>query len=93
MADVPGGEATGLLVRDYKGKDATAEVYKVDTALLAELRNHERQAAQELGQWDTKSEAAGLDPAEMVRILHEGRTRARKTGKNGRRYGGTQTGA
>jgi hypothetical protein len=37
-----------------------------------------RQAAQELGQWDTKSEAAGFDPAELVRILHEGRARARE---------------
>jgi hypothetical protein len=35
-----------------------------------------RQAVQELGQWDTKSETAGLDPAEMVRILHEGRASA-----------------
>jgi hypothetical protein len=37
------------LVTKYKGKDATAEVYKVDTVLLAEMRNHERQAAEELG--------------------------------------------
>ena len=34
-AEVPGGE-TGLLVRDYKGKDADQPVYKVDTRLLAE---------------------------------------------------------
>ena len=51
MADVPGGN-TGLLVRDYKGKNAALPVYKVDTALLAELRAHERQAAEELGQWN-----------------------------------------
>jgi len=50
MADVPGGE-TGLLVRDYKGKDAATPVYRVDTRLLAELRAHERQAAEELGRW------------------------------------------
>jgi hypothetical protein len=37
-----------------------------------------RSAAQELGLWDTKSEAAGLDPAEMIRILHEGRRRLRR---------------
>jgi hypothetical protein len=42
MVSVPGGGSTGPLVTDYKGKDASADVYKVDTALLAELRNHER---------------------------------------------------
>jgi hypothetical protein len=31
-----------------------------------------RQAAEELGQWDTKSETAGFDPGELVRVLHEG---------------------
>jgi hypothetical protein len=36
-----------------------------------------RQAAHELGQWDTKSETAAVDPAEMVRLLHKGRRRAR----------------
>jgi hypothetical protein len=29
-------------------------VYKVDTGLLAELRAHEQQAAQELSQWQTQ---------------------------------------
>ena len=46
FADVPGG-TTGLLVKDYKGKDADQPVYKVDTRLLAELRAHEKQAAEE----------------------------------------------
>ena len=49
-ASVPGG-TTGLLTKDYKGKQADTPVYKVDTALLAELRAHERQAAEELCQW------------------------------------------
>jgi hypothetical protein len=48
FADVPGG-TTGLLCNDYKGKVADTVVYKVDTGLLAELRGHERQAAEELG--------------------------------------------
>jgi hypothetical protein len=34
-------------------------VYKVDTRLLAELRNHEKQAAEELGQWSEKRELPG----------------------------------
>jgi hypothetical protein len=48
------GGGTGLLVRDYKGKNADRAVYKVDTGLLDELRQHERQAAEELGQLQTK---------------------------------------
>jgi len=55
MADVPGG-ASGLLVRDYKGKHADRLVTRIDPgviALLAELRAHERQAAEELEQWKT----------------------------------------
>jgi hypothetical protein len=42
IAHAPGSGSTSLLVRDYEGKDATAEVYKVDTDFLAELRAHER---------------------------------------------------
>ena len=52
FAKVPGG-TTGLLCRDLKCKDTP--VYKVDTGLLAELRAHEQQAAQELSQWQTRS--------------------------------------
>jgi HAMP domain-containing protein len=49
---VPGG-TTGLLCRDLRCKDTP--VYKLDTGLLAELRAHEQQAAQELSQWQTRS--------------------------------------
>lgn len=60
MADVPGG-STGLLAHDVKGigKGADFErvdVYLFDAALLRELREHEKQAAQELGQWTEKHE-------------------------------------
>ncbi|MDE2102873.1 MAG: helix-turn-helix domain-containing protein [Patescibacteria group bacterium] len=63
MAAVPGG-TTGLLVKTLKiigvGKDAQAvEEYTVDTGLLKELREHEKQAAQELGQWTEKREHSG----------------------------------
>jgi len=58
MATVPGGR-TGLIVKDYKtvgaGESATVmPIYSVDTALLKEIREHEKQAAQELGQWTEK---------------------------------------
>jgi hypothetical protein len=42
-------------------------------ALLAEFRAIMRQAAQNLGQWDTKGETAAFDPVEMVRRINEGR--------------------
>lgn len=72
MADVPGGN-TGLLVRtlkrivvednsqDGEGRTTSQEVaeYSVDTGLLKELRDHEKQAAQELGQWAEKHQIAG----------------------------------
>jgi uncharacterized protein YjiS (DUF1127 family) len=53
--DVPGGD-TGLLVRQVKLSATGREVaeYAADTALLKELREHSKQAAQELGQWVEK---------------------------------------
>ena len=70
MANVPGG-SSGLLVRKLKRvsvendedegkKTRTIEVceYEVDTGLLRELREIEKQAAQELGQWQIKVEVA-----------------------------------
>jgi hypothetical protein len=48
MADVPGG-ASGLLLRGYKRKEADRLVTRIDpgvVSLVAELRGHERQAAE-----------------------------------------------
>ena len=67
MQDAPGGK-TGLLALDYKGKDADRAVYKLDAALLKEMRDLEREIAIELGQWTEKRELTGaggeplLDP-------------------------------
>ena len=60
LASVPGGK-TGLVVMTFKqlgsGKDASVvREYRVDTELLRELRAHEQQAAEELGQWTTRKE-------------------------------------
>jgi hypothetical protein len=58
MADLPGG-ASGLLCRDYKGKKADRLVTRIDpgvVAVVAELRGHERHAAEELEQWKTHLE-------------------------------------
>lgn len=48
------GGASGFMLRDYKGKDADTKVYKVDTGLLSEFREHERQVAIEAGQWEAQ---------------------------------------
>ena len=63
MANVPGGK-TGLLVHNVKGVGSgeafqVVDLYEVDTGLLKELREHEKQAAQELGQWAEKHEHKG----------------------------------
>jgi hypothetical protein len=60
MEGVPGGR-TGLLVRTLKtvGSGEAArqvEEYRLDAALLKELRELERQAAEEAGQWTTRAE-------------------------------------
>lgn len=63
MEEVPGGR-TGLMVHNVKsvgaGENAErVDLYEVDAALLKELREHERQVAQELGQWTEKKEHSG----------------------------------
>jgi hypothetical protein len=54
MPDVPGG-ASGLLCRGYKGKkaDRLATRTAPGVSLVSEIRGHERQAAEELGQRKT----------------------------------------
>jgi transposase-like protein len=77
MRAVPGG-ATGLLVRQVKsiGSGPAAhevEEFEVDTGLLRELREHEKQAAQELGQWTERREHSGPEGAALpvigIRVL------------------------
>jgi hypothetical protein len=49
----------GCFVGDYKGKEAGRLVTRIDpgmVSLVAELRGHERQAAEELRQWKTRVE-------------------------------------
>jgi hypothetical protein len=73
MRDIAGG-TTGLLVRTFKvvgnGPDAhTVPEFAVDTGLLKELREHEKQAAQELGQWTEKREVKGEGAGIQVRVI------------------------
>lgn len=77
MQNVPGGP-TGLMVRTTKSVGAgpaaqIVEEYEVDTGLLKELREHEKQAAVEVGQWTEKrehsiSELDQLIAAELARL-------------------------
>lgn len=66
-ADIPGGQ-TGLLVRTIKRIGSgdnweRVELFALDTGLLKELREHEKQAAQELGQWlERKDLTSGGEP-------------------------------
>lgn len=71
MAEVPGGR-TGLIVKQLKSigfgeNNTVVEEFVVDTGLLRELRAHEQQAAQELGQWIEKKDI-GSDPNRPVRF-------------------------
>ena len=77
-AKVPGGK-TGLIVRQIKvtgaGEDrVTISEYAADTALMSEMRQMEKQAAQEAGQWSEKATVAvdlirreyvGVDPDDV----------------------------
>ncbi len=79
MVDVPGGDS-GLLVRDDRGKEADRLVTRIDSgvvSLLMELRGHERQAAEELGQGKTRVEerkTPDASPAAMTLAVISGRT-------------------
>jgi hypothetical protein len=75
MAGVPGG-TTGLLVRTTKAVGSgesmrIVEEFAVDTGLLKQLLDHEKQAARELGQWTEKT-SARLEVAARppIRIVH-----------------------
>jgi hypothetical protein len=70
MQDVPGGH-TGLLVKTVKGVGKGDDfqlvtTYEVDTPTLREIREHMKQAAQELGQWADKVEIQSADDANPV---------------------------
>lgn len=58
MQQIAGGK-TGLLVRQVKARKV---VYAVDTGLLAELRAHEKQVAQETGDWEERAHLTGVGP-------------------------------
>lgn len=73
LQDIAGGK-TGLLVHNVKGVGKgedfqLIDLYEVDTGLLKELREHEKQSAQEVGQWAEKREVTGKD-GEALTVKH-----------------------
>jgi transposase-like protein len=75
MANIPGG-STGMLVRWVKSQkigdktEIIEEEFKFDAGLCAELRAHEKQAAQELGQWSDKHQHTGPNGEAMHADVH-----------------------
>jgi transposase-like protein len=74
-AEAPGGK-TGLLVKTIKqigsGENAREVMeFAVDVGLLKELREHEKQAAMELGQWDDRgnNEATKVGDKKVMQAL------------------------
>jgi hypothetical protein len=59
-ADMAG--ATGLMMKDYRGKNSEKEIWKFDAALVSEMSEVLKQAAIEEGQWTEKREFSGAVP-------------------------------
>ena len=64
-----------MLVRDYCGKNAEREIYRFDSALVAQINDTLKQAAIEEGQWTEKRETAGTNINVLMDLINEGRTR------------------
>jgi len=72
----PNGGATGLLVKDYRGKNAEQVVWKFNGALEGRLAEDLKQAAIEEGQWTEKRDFSGIVGIGIVKArLDAGRQR------------------
>src|ERR1039457_734688 len=71
-ADYPGGD-TGMLVKDYRGKNAEREIWKLDAALVRQINATMKQAAIEEGQRSEKREVKAASLAERTARLNRGR--------------------
>jgi len=80
LAEAPAEEnpaaATGLLVKDYRGKDANQVVWKFDSALESNIMEALKLAAIEEGQWTEKRDlTGGVGIDVMKERLNAGRQR------------------
>jgi hypothetical protein len=72
----PNGGATGMLVKDYRGKNAEQEIWKFDASLVAQINDVLKQAAIEEGQWNEKRQLSSeVGISEITRRLNAGRDR------------------
>jgi hypothetical protein len=70
----PTGAAHGMLVKDYRGKDANQEIWKYDAAPISKLTEALKHVAIEEGQWTEKRDYSGSMPlAERKARLNAGR--------------------
>jgi hypothetical protein len=70
------GGATGMLVKDYRGKNAEQEIWKFNGSLVAQINDVLKQAAIEEGQWTEKRDAKGsVGISVMMERLNAGRQR------------------
>lgn len=70
----PGGD-TGMLTKDYRGKNAEQEIWKLDVALVRQINATMKQAAIEEGQWSEKREVKPASDAEFKARINRGRDR------------------
>ena len=69
------GGATGMLVKDYRGKNADQEFWRFDAALATQICDVLKQAAIEEGQWAEKRELNGDLDRKVIELLNAGRQR------------------
>jgi hypothetical protein len=62
------GGGTGMLVKDFRGKDANQEIWKFDGGLEAKIFECLKQAAIEEGQWNEKRDTAGTAAIDIARV-------------------------
>ena len=71
----PNGAETGMLMKDFRGKNAEQVVWKFDAALEAKIMEALKQAAIEEGQWSEKREVQASGAAEWKARINRGRDR------------------
>jgi hypothetical protein len=72
----PNGAASGLLLRDFRGRNAEQEIWKFDAPLVAQFRDALKQAAIEEGQWAEKRDQSGtVDICVIEARINAGRDR------------------
>ena len=69
------GGSTGMLVKDYRGKNAEKAVLRFDAALVAQMNDTLKQAAIEEGQWTEKREPTATNINAYMDNINAGRKR------------------